>query len=112
MTDKENNIKTMIELIIANIDEFGHEFVTYKAVSMKELLENTLEYIKTKEQECEELKKDCPKRCKSDNYKQALEDIKNACENECIEGNTGYVVDTSIILDIINELQTKENING
>lgn len=44
-------------------------------------------------------------------YKQALDDIKYACESECIEGNTGYVVDTSIILDIINDLEKEFN-NG
>ena len=47
MSNKKNNIKSMIELIISNIDE----------ESMKELLENTLEYIKDKEQECKQLKK-------------------------------------------------------
>lgn len=46
----------MIELIISNIDEFDSNFVTYKAESMKELLENTLEYIKQKEEECKRLK--------------------------------------------------------
>ena len=41
-------------------------------------------------------------------YKQALDDIKNVCENECIEGNTGYVVDTYIILHIINNVEDGE----
>lgn len=50
MSNKENNIKSMIELIISNINEFDSKFVTYKVKSMKELLENTLEYIKNKEQ--------------------------------------------------------------
>lgn len=31
--------------------------------------------LQSKEQEYEELKKDCPKRCKSDKYKQALDEI-------------------------------------
>lgn len=31
MIDKQKDIKTMIELIISNIDEFDSEFVTYKA---------------------------------------------------------------------------------
>ena len=57
MADKQKDIKSMIELIISNIDEFDSKFVTYKAESMKELLENTLEYIKDKEQECKQLKK-------------------------------------------------------
>ena len=55
MADKQKDIKSMIELIISNIDEFGYEFVTYKADSMKQLLQNTLEYINNKEQEREEL---------------------------------------------------------
>lgn len=71
------------------------------------------EYIKTVEtarneieQECEELKqwkKDAENlfETQTDNadkiinqYKQAITDIKYACEDECIEGITGYVVDT------------------
>lgn len=56
MADKQKDIKSMIELIISNIDEFGYEFVTYKADSMKQLLQNTLEYIEQKEEECERLK--------------------------------------------------------
>ena len=57
MTNKEENIKSRLKLLINNIDEFDYKFVTYKAESMKELLENTLEYIKDKEQECKQLKK-------------------------------------------------------
>lgn len=56
MTNKEDNIKSRLKLLIDNIDEFDSKFVTYKAESMKELLKNTLEYMKAKEQECEELK--------------------------------------------------------
>ena len=55
MTNKEENIKSRLKLLIDNIDEFGHKFVTYKAESMKSLLKDTLEYINNKEQECEEL---------------------------------------------------------
>lgn len=51
MTNKENNTKSRLKLLINNIDEFDSKFVTYKAESMKELLENTLEYIKNKEEE-------------------------------------------------------------
>lgn len=54
---QKDNIKSMIELLISNIDEFGCKFVTYKAESMKELLENTLEYIKDKEQELDSMDK-------------------------------------------------------
>ena len=55
MTDKEENIKSKLKLLIDNIDKFDHKFVTYKAESMKSLLKDTLEYINNKEQECEEL---------------------------------------------------------
>lgn len=55
MTDKEEKIKSRLKLLIDNIDQFGHKFVTYKAESMKSLLKDTLEYINNKEQECEEL---------------------------------------------------------
>lgn len=54
MADNKNNVKLKLKLLIANIDEFGQKFVTYKAESIKELLENTLKYIKDKEQGCEE----------------------------------------------------------
>lgn len=47
----------MIKLIISNIDEFDSKFVTYKADSMKRLLEDTLEYIKAKEQALDEIEK-------------------------------------------------------
>lgn len=41
---------------------------------------NLLKKLKAKEQECEELKKDCPKRCKADKYKQAIESIEHILE--------------------------------
>lgn len=107
MTDKEENIKSRLKLLIDNIDEFGHKFVTYKAESMKSLLKDTLEYINNKEQECEELKgrlnticfdprtnnnrcisynrmaEDYEKDLKKINkYKKALEEIKSLCKNE------------------------------
>ena len=56
MTNKEENIKSRIKLLINNIDEFGCKFVIYKAESIKNLLKDTLKYINNKEQECEELK--------------------------------------------------------
>lgn len=57
MADKQKDIKSMIELIISNIDEFDSKFVTYKAASIKRLLEDTLEYIKAKEQALDEIEK-------------------------------------------------------
>ena len=56
MADKKYGIKTIIELIIANINECNSEFVTYQTESMKELLRDTLEYIAQKEEECERLR--------------------------------------------------------
>lgn len=55
MTNKEN-IKLMIQVLIGNIDEFDSKFITYKADSMKNLLEDILDYINEKEQECKSLK--------------------------------------------------------
>ena len=55
MTNKEENIKSRLKLLIDNIDEFGHKFVTYKAKTIKALLQSTLQFIKAKERECEEL---------------------------------------------------------
>ena len=54
MTDKEENIKSKLKLLIDNIDEFGYKFVTYKSESMKSLLKDTLEYINNKEKACKE----------------------------------------------------------
>ena len=56
MTDKEKNIKSRIKLLINNIDEFDYKFVTYKAESIKSLLEDILEYINSKEKACKEWK--------------------------------------------------------
>lgn len=56
MTDKEENIKSRLKLLINNIDEFDSKFVTYKAKTIKALLQSTLQFIKAKEQECEGLK--------------------------------------------------------
>lgn len=55
MTDKENNIKTRLKLLIDNIEESESKFVTYTADSMERLLEDTLEYIKKEEQVLDEI---------------------------------------------------------
>lgn len=56
------------------------------------IVENTRNDLKReleqKEQECKELMKDCPKVCKSDIYKQALDEIEKCikdviCKEEC-----------------------------
>ena len=86
--------------------------------------------FQAKEQECEELKKNLEEYEEQEpfivntignlqlqvkawveqanTYKQTLDEIKYACESECIEGITGYVIDTSIILDIINKAKDGE----
>lgn len=71
--------------------------------------------LKRKENECEELKqelqeleKDCPKRCKSDKYKEALDEIENYVrdnsdfdKNDKLTSNTGAYD----ILEIINKVK-------
>lgn len=57
MTDKQKDIKLMIKLIISNIDDFDSEFITYRADSMKRLLEDALEYMKKEEQVFNEIEK-------------------------------------------------------
>ena len=129
MSNKKNNIKSMIELIISNIDEFDSKFVTYKAESMKELLENTLEYIKDKEQECKQLKKRLERqealtetyevcyRAKHNDAKDRFIKYKQALDK--IEQEVKWVVDNrecyelrdadryKRILDIINKVEEK-----
>lgn len=64
--------------------------------------------LKHKEQECEELKKDCPKRCKSDNYKQAIDEI----EKIVIKANSISSLDSDEIRQIQNIInKVKENNN-
>lgn len=93
MTDKKNNIKLMLQVLIDNIDEFGSKFVTYKAESMEELLENTLEYIKAKERECEELE------TRLNIYEQAFEQLEDSFSNNpYIDGGLA-----SYYIDIIEE---------
>lgn len=131
MADKQKDIKLMIELIISNIDEFGSEFVTYKAESMKSLLKDTLEYINNKKQECEELKEwqmrnqptgiceTCTEKSVEDmyKYKQALKEIgyflNGACD-ACKEFTPNRQGDISCrycqptqILNIINKVKEK-----
>lgn len=120
MTDKEKNIKSMIKSRIANIDELGSKFVRYKTKSIKKLLENILEYIENKEQDCKNLKEElrCCRRsikaisierteiCKNfQKYKQALDEIENYVrdnsdfdKSDKLTSNTGAYD----ILEIIN----------
>ena len=64
-----------------NFEECQKQNCWYKCYS-KEYAKNVQlkKELKAKEQECEELKKDCPKRCKSDKYKQALDEIEHILE--------------------------------
>lgn len=70
--------------------------------------------LKRKEQECEELKqelqeleKDCPKRCKSDKYKQALDEIENIADdyNRVEKTSQYYREGFDEIQDIINKVK-------
>lgn len=126
MINKETDIKPMIELIISNIDEFSSKFVTYKAESMKLLLQNTLEYIEQKEEECERLKEwqeanqptgiceTCTAKSVEDKYKykKAIEEIEEGLIPICESCRKYYYnqhcedCDTGVIKDIINK--TKE----
>lgn len=97
MINKENDIKPRIELLTANIDEFDTKFVTYKADSMKQLLQNTLEFIKDKQQECEK-------------YEQALNEIEEMAKynNFLVRDpfcGTGYRDLSGQILSIINKVK-------
>ena len=51
------NVKKNIENLIEGFDEFNSKYITYNAKVLRTILEETLSYIKQKEQECEELKK-------------------------------------------------------
>lgn len=53
--------------------------INCKLYTMDELstIVDLQEKLQAKEKECEELKKDCPKRCKLDKYKKALDEIEN-----------------------------------
>lgn len=86
MTDKKYDIKTMIELIIANIDECNSEFVTYKADSIKLLLQDMLEYMDEKEQ------------------------ILDKIETYCTEQNLKYDNVACDILNLINSIERVSNV--
>lgn len=79
MMNKEKNIKSRIESLINNIDEFDSKFVTYKAESIKTLLQSTLQFIKRKEQEREELKN---KINYMEEYIKTVENARNDLERE------------------------------
>lgn len=66
--------------------------------------------LKRKEQECEELKKDCPKRCKSEKYKQALDEIEEFC-TVYSNNHDAYETVYKFILDIINKAKAVSNAN-
>lgn len=89
MADKEKNIKSMIKLLIANIDEFDSKFVTYKAKTIKALLQSTLQFIKAKEQELEELKQ------KQRSLEVSKELYDSYCETHCRAN--------SIAIDLLKE---------
>lgn len=118
MTDKESKIKSMIKSRIANIKELGSNFVRYKAKSIKKLLENILEYIENKEQECKNLKEELRYRRRSikdisiksteickilEKYKQALDEIEEFIKSQLDDfGNDVYSMDKSSINNIQN----------
>lgn len=50
MKSKGEYVKSCLELLVSNIDEFDCEYITYKAESMKDLLQTTLSYIEELEE--------------------------------------------------------------
>lgn len=99
------------------LQETMDNYVKLDLLRVKEYNELVDKY-KAKEQECEELKKDCPKRCKLDKYKQALDEIEEfankACES-CKKFFPNFQSDInctccqpSLILGIINKVKDGE----
>lgn len=66
--------------------------------------------LQAKEQECEELKKDCPKRCKSDTYKQALDEVEKYFKSKDTSKTSLFniFVIEQELLDIINKAKDGE----
>ena len=48
--------KKDIENLIEDIDEFKEKYITYRTKTLRTILVKTLDYIKRKERECDELK--------------------------------------------------------
>lgn len=96
--------KKDIENLIEDIDEFKEKYVTYRTKTLRTILVKTLDYIKRKEEECEELKEkvkelrqgwiNCDKERNLqeansefrqrviNRYKQTLSNIKNIAEED------------------------------
>lgn len=88
--------KKDIRNLIEGIDEFKEKYVTYRTKTLRTILVKTLSYIKRKEQECEELKKEKEETAmrwkesirggaelcgKLQNYMQALDEIEQTISN-------------------------------
>lgn len=71
--------KKDIEDLIENIDEFKEKYVTYRSKTLRTILVKTLDYIKRKEQECEELKR---KIKYMEEYIKTVENSRNEFEKE------------------------------
>lgn len=117
--------KKDIRNLIEGIDEFKEKYVTYRTKALRTILVKTLSYIKRKEQECEELKRQLEQAmCLSEGalrlyanrqnikYKQALDEIESLCKNEgcspCKELEENNHCDechNKIIQDIINAVK-------
>lgn len=52
------NVKKNIENLIEGFDEFDSKYVTYNSKVLRTILEETLSYIKRKEQECKNLEEE------------------------------------------------------
>lgn len=92
MTDKD--VKKNIEDLLEGIDEFDSKYITYNAKVHSKVLEGILDYIKRKEQECND-------------YKQALDEIENIADDyNRVEKTSQYYRDGfDQIQDIINSIK-------
>lgn len=92
MTNKD--VKKNIKDLLEGIDEFDSKYITYSAEVHRKVLGEILDYIKRKEQECND-------------YKQALDEIENIADDyNRVEKTSQYYRDGfDQIQDIINSIK-------
>lgn len=103
------DVKKTIKDLLEGIDEFDSKYMTYKSKTHREFLEKTLNYIKHKEQECENLNSDnryfvnqiIALETLTDEYEQAFNEIEKYCK-KC---NLKVDFTTCDILDIIDTVK-------
>lgn len=103
-------VEKLIEALIEGIDNLGSIYIRYNAKSLRKVLEKILNYIKHKEQECEELNSDnryfvdkiTLLKMLTDKYEQALNKIR---QYRVAEINDEDEAENDTILTIINEIK-------